>query len=73
MPDYRVYVIGSDGHFLRAIQLDCRDDAAAIESAKQLIDGNDIELWQRDRRIARFDSRPKDTSGWLKGELKPPE
>jgi hypothetical protein len=33
------------------------DDSAAIESAKQLIDGHDLELWQRDRRIARFDSR----------------
>ena len=69
MSDYRIYVIGDDGHFVRAIQLDCRDDHAAIESAKQFIDGHDIELWQRDRRIARFDSRPKDASGWLKGEL----
>jgi hypothetical protein len=73
MSDYRVYVIGSDGHFMRAIQLDCQDDNAAIESAKQFIDGHDIELWQRDRRIARFDTRPKETSGWLQGEFKPPE
>jgi hypothetical protein len=73
MGDYRIYVIGGDGHFMRAIQLDCPNDNAAIESAKQFIDGHDIELWQRDRRIARFDTRPKDTNGWLKGELKPPE
>jgi hypothetical protein len=73
MSDYRVYVIGNDGHFQKAISLDCRDDNAAIESAKQFIDGHDIELWQRDRRIARFDTRPKDTTGWLTGELKPPE
>jgi hypothetical protein len=73
MSGYRVYVIGSDGRFVRAVNLDCADDSAAIESAKQFIDGHDIELWQRDRRIARFDSQPKDTSGWLKGELKPPE
>ena len=57
MPDYRVYVIGSDGHFMRAIQLDCPDDDAAIESAKQFIDGADIELWQRDRKIAKFDAK----------------
>ena len=31
----------------------------AIESAKQLIDGYDLELWQRDRRISRFDSKPE--------------
>jgi hypothetical protein len=28
---------------------------------------------QRDRWIALFDTRPKDTHGWLKSELKPPE
>jgi hypothetical protein len=27
---------------------------------------------RRDRRIARFDTLPKDTNGWLKGELRPP-
>jgi hypothetical protein len=59
MTDYRVYVIGSDGHFVRAIQLDCPDDKAAVESAKQFIDGHDIELWQRDRRIARLDGKPE--------------
>jgi hypothetical protein len=44
-----------------------------IESAKQLINGYEVELWQRDRSIARFDTRPKDTHGWLQSELKPPE
>jgi hypothetical protein len=58
MQHYRVYVIGQDGHFIRSIDLSCADDSAAIESAKQLIDGHDLELWQRDRRIARFDGRP---------------
>lgn len=71
--DYRVYVFGTDGHIERSILLDCKNDSAAIESAKQLIDGLDIELWQRDRMIARFDGRPKNIMGWLKGELKPPE
>jgi hypothetical protein len=58
MSEYRVYVIGDDGKFVRAIQLDCQNDGAAIETAKQLIDGHDIELWQRDRRIARFGTSP---------------
>jgi hypothetical protein len=56
---YRVYVIGSDGHFVKSIQLDSPDDNAAIESAKQFVDGHDIELWQRDRKIAKFDRKPK--------------
>jgi hypothetical protein len=56
---YRVYVIGIDGRFIRSIDLSCADDSAAIESAKQLIDGHDLELWQRDRRIARFEGKPE--------------
>jgi hypothetical protein len=52
-------VIGSDGHFIEAIQLDCPDDKAAIESAKQFVNGHDVELWQLDRHIARFNSKPE--------------
>jgi hypothetical protein len=59
MQHYRVYVIGLDGHFIRSIDLSCADDDAAIEAAKQLMDGHDLELWQRDRKIARFDSKPE--------------
>jgi len=39
---------------MKSIILDCGDDRAAIESAKQLVDGHDIELWQRDRMIAKL-------------------
>jgi hypothetical protein len=58
MSDYRVYFIGDDGHFVNAIQLDCPKDIAAIESAKQFINGHDIELWQQDRIIAKFERKP---------------
>jgi hypothetical protein len=59
MTDYRVYIIGDDGHFVGAIQLDCPDDNAAIESAKQFVNGHDVELWQRDRIIAKLDRKPE--------------
>jgi len=39
---------------MKSLVLDCADDRAAVESAKQLVDDHDIELWQRDRLIARF-------------------
>jgi hypothetical protein len=58
MTDYRVYVIGLDGHFVRAVLLDCPDDNAAIESAKQFVNGHEIELWQRDRHVAKFRGKP---------------
>jgi hypothetical protein len=53
------HAIGNDGLLFSAIQLDCPDDKAAIESAKQLINDHDIELWQRDRRIAKFERKPE--------------
>jgi hypothetical protein len=51
MPDDRVYTIGDDGHFFKSQELECPDDDAAIEAAKQMIDGRDLELWQRARKI----------------------
>jgi hypothetical protein len=59
MPEYRVYIIGSDGHFQGSVPLICPHDDAAMEQAKQLMDGHDIELWQRARKIARFVHKPK--------------
>jgi hypothetical protein len=58
LTDYRIFVIGDDNHIMKRIEIDCADDDAAILSGQQYIDGHDIELWQRDRRIARFDTRP---------------
>jgi hypothetical protein len=59
MPDYRAYLIGSDGHFYKSVALDEPDDAAAVAAAKQLVDGHDVELWQRDRKIAEFEQKSK--------------
>jgi hypothetical protein len=73
MAEYRACIIGPDGHFVQAVELLCPDDDTAKEYAKQLVNGHDVELWQQDRRIARFDTRPKDAMGWLKGKLKPPK
>jgi hypothetical protein len=58
MPDYRAYLVGSDGHFFKSVVLDAPDEAAAVEAAKQLVDGHDVELWQRDRKIAKFEHKP---------------
>jgi len=57
MADYRLYLLGDDGHIADAIQLDCADDPAAIESAKQLVGEHAGELWQLERLIAAFSDR----------------
>jgi hypothetical protein len=59
MPEYRVYIVGSDGHFFNSVPLECADDDEAAEQAKQLVDGHDVELWQRDRKVAAFEHKPK--------------
>jgi hypothetical protein len=57
--EYRVYIVGSDGYFLGAIELVCPDDETATEYAKRLVDGHDVELWQGDRQIASFNGKPE--------------
>jgi hypothetical protein len=58
MVDYRVYRVGSDGHFVGYEPLICRDDAEAIEKAKRLVDGHDIELWSGPRLVIRVSRKP---------------
>jgi hypothetical protein len=59
MSDYRAYIIGIDGHFIKAEFLSNHaDDATAIEAAKQLVDGHDVELWDRDRMVIRLMATP---------------
>ena len=59
MAEYRAYLVDSDGHFYDVVPLICADDAEAMEKAKRLAVGHDVELWQRDRKVARFDHKPK--------------
>ena len=56
---YRPYIIGLDGHIIKAIDLHCQKDEAAKARAKQLIDGHDVELWHGSRQIGVFKSKPK--------------
>ena len=57
MVEYRAYLIGVDGHFYRSVPLNCADDAEAVERAKRLLNGHDIELWQLDRKVAMLDHK----------------
>jgi hypothetical protein len=59
MLDYRVYRIGSNGQFYDAVPLKCTSDDEAIEKARQLVHGRDVELWQLDRKVAAFKSYPE--------------
>jgi len=52
--EYRVYVVGTDGHFLRSDEFVAADDDAAFEHARQFVDGHDVELWSGARFVAKL-------------------
>jgi hypothetical protein len=54
MLDYRIYTFTSDNHIADAAVINCETDQEAIEKARQLIEGRDIEVWQRARCLARI-------------------
>ena len=53
MPDYRIFVLDSGAIKGPAKIISCRDDEAATEQARQLLDGADqsLEIWQSNRRV----------------------
>ena len=54
MPEYRIYTVGSDGHFMGGKNIECADDQEAIRIVQQAVDGRAIELWERARFITRL-------------------
>jgi hypothetical protein len=59
MAEYRAHLMSDDDRIIRAIDLECRDDDAAKELVKKVVDGHDIELWQLDRKVATFRHKPE--------------
>jgi hypothetical protein len=57
MQQYSAYIVGPDGHIVTRLDLNCADEDEAKECAVLLVDGEDVELWQGDRRIAEFKRR----------------
>jgi len=57
MPEYRAYIVGSNGHIRRRIDFLREEDDGAKAYAKQLVNGHDVEVWQGGRRVAAFEHR----------------
>jgi hypothetical protein len=59
MQEYRIYTLGKDGKIWSPPEvIKCKDDGAAIEHAKQLLDGTAVEVWQTARRVAHLEPKP---------------
>lgn len=56
MPDYRAYIVGSDGQFKASETIDAPDDTTAVDTARKFVTTDDgVEVWLLDRKIARLD------------------
>ncbi|UQR67595.1 hypothetical protein LRP30_21090 [Bradyrhizobium sp. C-145] len=62
MAHYRAYLLDQYHHVISVANLQCADEQEARERAEQLVDVNDVELWQLDRRIAVFEAVTSRTS-----------
>ena len=56
MNEYRAYIVDGDGHFASCRAFRCADDTEAVTRARQLVDGQDVELWSGERFIVRLRS-----------------
>jgi hypothetical protein len=57
MPDYRVYPVDKDGHILGvALVVACDSDQEAIEKARSLIKGRDVEVWDGSRLVDQIEA-----------------
>lgn len=64
---YRAYIVGPDDHITGVRTLDCHDDHAAVEEARQFVKGHDVEVWERGRHEIRLTS-PVAQPVWFKGQ-----
>jgi hypothetical protein len=51
MADYRVYFVGSDGHFKNATDIAAVDDQAAIERATEMANRCTVQVWCGTRHV----------------------
>jgi hypothetical protein len=52
---YRLFFFTGGKHIERAHEFEAEDDATAIRIAEGWREGRTMELWQRDRRVKRWD------------------
>ena len=55
MSHYRLYFLDRNDHIRHALDIECQDDAEAIELVEGHRDGRTMELWQGARRVARIE------------------
>lgn len=62
MSHYRLYLLDDRDHFIRGLDLSCRDDLDATLAAELFRPTNAVELWQGRRLVAQLGKRPGEWS-----------
>ena len=58
MPFYRLYTLEAGKHIASPPrEIECETDELAVQRATQLLDGKDIEVWERARLVTRLSSK----------------
>ena len=57
MTGYRLYCLDGANKVASAEWIDADDDKAALEAAKEIVDGQECEIWQGTRLVARLPRR----------------
>ncbi|MGY3506847.1 MULTISPECIES: hypothetical protein [unclassified Bradyrhizobium] len=52
--DYRAYILDDEGRITGVHELDCANGEEAKEKAAQLLDGHNLDVWQRERHVTRL-------------------
>ena len=60
MAEYRVYTVGTDGHFVNFRGFVCNNDEDALVWAKQGMDGAAVEVWSGERFVTRLEPDKRD-------------
>jgi hypothetical protein len=59
MPTYRAYLINEDNRVASYKPIEADTDADALQAARHLVNGCDVEVWYLDRRIGRLERAKK--------------
>jgi hypothetical protein len=56
--DYRAYQVDDHGHIVDVRLFVAPNDEAALKHAYQYVNGRDLEVWHRDRRVGLIPREP---------------
>ena len=57
--NYRAFLLDNNDHIVKRYEFEAATDDAALDVARQYVDGHDVEVWHRERfiRLLRHDKK----------------